>query len=487
MLKKVRIVMAAVCFTLITLLFLDFTGTLHTWFGVLARAQLLPAVVALNLGAVAAVLLLTMLCGRVYCSVLCPLGVLQDVVSWLAGRFRHSRFRHTPAHNRLRYAVLALFIISAVAGLGIIPVLLEPYSAYGRIASALLAPLWKLGNNLLAFFAERVHSYAIYSTAIWMRGLAPLAIAVVTLALLTPLAWRRGRLWCNTFCPVGAVLGLLSRLALFRPRVDADRCTGCGVCARQCKAECFDAAHGRIDASRCVACMNCVAVCPQQAVALAPIGWSRPREDTVDPARRNFIATAALAALTAPALATPAIAAPVAALTRKQRSRRQEPVTPPGSQSRANFAAHCTACQLCVSSCPNQVLHASGSGPAQPVMEFEHGFCRANCNTCSSVCPTGAIRPITLAKKSATQVGYAVWTASACVVTTDQISCDTCARRCPANAIVMTAKDADDPKSLKFPAVDTERCIGCGACEYFCPARPFSAIHVEGNVNHRRV
>ena len=255
MLRKLRIAAAVVCFTLVTLLFLDFTGTLHAWFGWLARIQFLPALLAVNVGVVAALVVATLLFGRVYCSVVCPLGVMQDGISHLAGRRTKNRFRYSPAKTALRYTVLALFIAALAAGIGSLVALLAPYSAYGRIAQNLLAPLWGWGNNLLAYFAERIDSYAFYRTNVWVRSAATFAVAAATFALIAVLAWRNGRTWCNTVCPVGTVLGFLARFSLLRPVIDTEKCVGCNRCARNCKASCIDVEHHRIDYSRCVVCM----------------------------------------------------------------------------------------------------------------------------------------------------------------------------------------------------------------------------------------
>ena len=181
MLRTIRLTAAIVCFTLITLLFLDFTGTLHTWFGWLAKIQFLPAVLALNIGVVLFLIVLTLLFGRIYCSVICPLGVFQDAVSWFSGKQKKNRFRYSPALKWLRYGVLAVFILALVAGLNAFVVLLAPYSAYGRMVSSLLAPVWQWGNNLLAYFAERAESYAFYEVDVWMKSLSTLIIAVITL------------------------------------------------------------------------------------------------------------------------------------------------------------------------------------------------------------------------------------------------------------------------------------------------------------------
>ena len=137
MLRKIRITLAVLCFVSVTLLFLDFTGTIHAWFGWLAKIQFLPAVLALNLGVVAALVLLTLLLGRVYCSVVCPLGVMQDVFGRLGRRRRKNRYSHSPALSWLRYTVLSLFVVALAAGVGSVVALLDPYGAYGRIASNL--------------------------------------------------------------------------------------------------------------------------------------------------------------------------------------------------------------------------------------------------------------------------------------------------------------------------------------------------------------
>ena len=175
MLRKIRLTLAIICFTLITLLFLDFTGTLHAWFGWMAKVQLLPAVLAVNAGVVAALVLLTLLFGRVYCSVICPLGVFQDVVSRAAARRRKNRFRYSRALSWLRYGILVLFLVALAAHFKPVSNLLAPYSAYGRIVSNLFAPLYLWGNNLLAYLAERAGSYAFYTVDVWVKGAATLA------------------------------------------------------------------------------------------------------------------------------------------------------------------------------------------------------------------------------------------------------------------------------------------------------------------------
>lgn len=190
MLRKIRTILAIFFFVSVTLLFLDFTGTWHTWMGWMAKIQFLPALLALNVGVVAMLVVLTLLFGRIYCSVICPLGVMQDIVSWISGRRKKKKFRfaYSPALKWLRYGMLGVFVMALVAGIGSIVALLAPYSAYGRIAQNLFAPVWQSGNNLLAYFAERAESYAFYETEVWMRSLPTFIIAIVTFVLL--FVWR---------------------------------------------------------------------------------------------------------------------------------------------------------------------------------------------------------------------------------------------------------------------------------------------------------
>ena len=235
MLRKLRISVAVIFFALITLLFLDFTGTIHAWFGWMAKIQFLPAVLALNVGVVLLLLILTLTLGRVYCSVICPLGIFQDLVSRISGSRKKKKYRFTysPALTGLRYGVLALFIVALVAGIGSLVALLAPYSSYGRIVSSLFVPIYQWGNNLLAYGAERVNSYAFYRTEVWVKSVPVLGITMLTFIVISILSWRNGRTYCNTICPVGTVLGLLSRYSLLRPVIDTTKCNQCSLCSRQ--------------------------------------------------------------------------------------------------------------------------------------------------------------------------------------------------------------------------------------------------------------
>ena len=493
MLRKIRIVLAAVFFIGLTLLFLDFTGTAHTWLGWMAKVQFLPAVLALNVVVIVALIALTLIFGRIYCSVICPLGVMQDLFGWLGKRAKKNRYTYSKALTWLRYTMLCLLIIALLAGAGTIVQLLAPYSAFGRIAAMLLQPLWQLGNNVLAGFAERADSYAFYSVDVWVRSLPVFIIAVVTLIALAVLAWRGGRTYCNTVCPVGTVLSFFARFSWLKIRFDEDKCRNCSLCTKNCKASCIDYKTHTVDYSRCVVCGDCLKSCKFGALKYSgksgKSGPSSPSGSFGEASRRTFLLTSGMLVTTALAQEAKHVDGGLADIVGKKAPERHTPLTPPGSLSAKNMQTRCTGCQLCVSECPNQVLRPSGDlmNLMQPVMDFDRGYCRPECTRCSQVCPAGAIKPIDKEEKTTIQIGHAVVSKDNCLSAIGKDECGNCARHCPAGAITMVPTDAADDLSPLVPAVNESQCIGCGACEYVCPVRPLSAIHVEGHGVHGRV
>ncbi|NCC09078.1 MAG: 4Fe-4S dicluster domain-containing protein [Bacteroidia bacterium] len=494
-LKRLRITLALFFWTAITLLFLDFTGTLHHWLGWSAKIQFIPALLSLQVVVLASLIILTLLFGRIYCSILCPLGIFQDLVSRL--HTKKKRFRYTPPKTVLRYSLLGLFSFSLIAGMGSLAALLEPYSAYGRMVSSLLAPIYQWGNNLLAYLATQVNSYAFYSVDVWMKGIGTFVVALLSFLGVSILAWRGGRTYCNTLCPVGTLLGMLSRFSFYKIRIHTDTCNSCGLCASQCKASCIDSLTHTIDYTRCVTCFNCIDHCKKEAISYhRSFGKQPPKVEitvdknspTVNTERRTMLAvTGTLVGSSIIHAKSKQTDGGLAFIEEKQIPTRKTALVPAGALNQRHFAQHCTSCQLCVSVCPNQVLRPSAalSTFMQPEMSYERGYCRPECTRCSTVCPSGAILPITPADKSAIQIGHAVWIEKNCVVLTDGVECGNCAHHCPVGAITMIERASDKAGGPKIPIVNTERCIGCGACENLCPARPFSAIYVEGHPMHR--
>jgi len=456
MLKKIRAALAAITLIVATLLFLECTGALRNWFGWIAKVQFIPALLATSAVILAVVLIVTLLFGRVYCSVICPLGIAQDLFSFAAGKMKKNRFEYLEPLNWLRYAVLLAFAGLLFAGLTRIAMWIEPYSIFGRVFTCTIG---------IAVFT------AIMALAFW-----------------------KGRLWCNTICPVGTFLGLISKYSLFKPTIDKSKCNGCGHCAKNCKSSCIDPDEHKIDCSRCVVCMDCLENCHAGAIKYKFVGWCKCKpsanadakcHDQPDQSKRAFMTAAAMVA-TAATLKAQSIELDggLAAIEGKKEPNRETPLKPAGSRSLKHFTRSCIGCQLCITKCPEKVLRPSKALDTlmQPEMSFEKGYCRSKCTICSQVCPAGAIEPVTVEEKSSIRIGHAVWIPENCVVNRDGVSCGKCASVCPSGAITMLPEDA--PKNQRTPVVNTELCIGCGSCEYHCPSRPYSAIYVVGHEVH---
>jgi ferredoxin len=427
-----------------------------------------------------AVIVLTLCFGRVYCAMLCPLGVLMDFSAWLAGRTgKKRRLPYHRGHPRLRCAAVAVCIIGLIAGTAVPLAFLDPYGVFGKITGGTLRPLLGGANQLLAS-TSWINPVKVSPVAWTTAGVALGLLLMVVLA-----AVYRGRIWCNTVCPVGAVLGLLSKHAWFRLQITDSACVGCSMCERVCPAQCIDFRNHHIDHSRCVMCLDCVTSCKRSGIHLKagrksrnpPVGVSGEEIPLPSLKRRDVLT--GIAILPAAALSGPQ---PEHAPHRNRRA-----VLPPGAGSQARFQNLCTACQLCVANCPDQVLRPSITrhglaGFLQPYQDFDVSFCSYNCSNCSQICPTGAIRPITVEQRRLVRTGTAEFIPDLCVVKTKGTSCGACNEHCPTQAVHMVPWE----KGLTIPEVDSDLCIGCGGCEFICPVRPHRAIIVNGLAVHER-
>lgn len=501
-LKPLRVGVSVTVFLLVTALFLDFDSIIAPSFtrGLL-HLQFVPSLLqfsrtaALSAAGCIVILVLTMFFGRVYCSTICPLGTLQDAIGFMARRRRKPRrFQCTQPKNFLRYAILALTVLLLLTGSGLLLNLLDPFSSFGRILSNLIRPGVLALNNLAAGALEHFGLYTI-SRKQW-AVVAPLSVGVALLTLLFVgfLAARHGRLYCNTVCPVGALLGLLSRRAFVQVRMHPASCTTCRRCEHVCKAGCIDLAEMTVDNSRCVACYNCLAVCPTGAIQLGN-SWQARHGSTKtasgpDQRRRDFICHSGIYLLGLTGLVEPPKALTIQSRPTKTPEAVTCPVSPPGSISIARFTAICTACHLCVSSCPSRVLAPSFlefglSGIMQPRMNFHAAHCNYECTICMDICPTGALLPLTVEEKKRTQTGVAKFIKENCVVYTDNTTCGACSEHCPTKAVNMVPYANPLHKPLVIPEVNTDYCIGCGGCEHACPTRPYKAIFVDGHPEHK--
>lgn len=462
MLRKIRIAAAALFFAGITLLFV---GIGHQWWGWMAKLQFLPSCMALNFAAIAFVLLLTLVFGRIYCSVICPMGVFQDLVirvrKLLSPKGRKPKRHFVKEPRIVRYGVLALVIVTTLTFSQLLLTVLAPYSAYGRMVRSIVG--LSRGESLAP---------------------ALLITAAATLVVICVCAWIWGRGWCNTVCPVGSVLGLVSRFSLFKVSIDQSQCVSCRKCEKGCKSSCIDIDTHTIDHSRCVDCFDCMDSCPKGGIkfrfSLPRKAKTGPVTESVDKGRRAFMATTALVGSSlALGAQNKRLDGGLADVIDKTSPERSERLVPFGAESVKDFYDRCTACQLCVSNCPNGVLRPSTDIGhfLQPQMGYEKGWCRPECTTCSQVCPAGAIRPLKAEEKLTHKIGTAKVNLSLCLAAKDEAGCGNCSRHCPVGAVRMVKTDG---YHRNIPVVAEAQCIGCGACEYLCPARPISAITVDG-------
>ena len=508
-LKWLRVGIATVLFSTMAVLFLDFTETVPISLHVLANFQIVPAILAGSAGILSLWILLALLFGRVYCSTICPFGILMDVIGRIRKtvRGKKAKFEFRPQMTKIRISILVFFMIS-MPTIPVVVSLFDPYSNFGRIVASLFQPLIITCNNFLAWILGNAGGSTLYFRTIQIN-IAAIAAAAIMLTIAGMFSFFFGRRYCNTICPVGTLLGLMAKFSLCKIRLKSD-CVSCGLCERACKGECIDSKNKTVDASRCVTCFNCLTTCRHGAIAYS---FSRPAiaiakqrrqhhsakeaNSTERSSRRRFFklslssfflpffvagSKAALSAPPDPSLPTG---------TSRVGYETPTAIIPPGASDLKHFSSHCTACHLCVSKCPTNILTPSTtqlglSGFLQPVVEFDHGFCNYDCSICTQVCPTGALTKLkTVEEKHLIQIGRVVFVRENCVVNTQETNCGACAEHCPTGAVKMIPY-GEPKKALTIPETDADLCVGCGACEYICPVRPYRAIYVDGLAKHQK-
>ena len=490
-LKPIRVVLATFFLVASTVMFLDLRGTVAAWVSpVVLPLQFIPALTkslvsfGIWTAGFVAVAVVTVLVGRVYCSTLCPLGTLQDIVIHQAERRRRRRYRYDPPKYTLHYAVGGVTIAAFLAG-SLVPLnVLEPFSNFGRMTDALVRPLVMGLNNGIAMAGSMVGVHTLQPVPFHLPVFWIFLASVAALGAIVYLSYKHGRLFCNTLCPAGALLSLLSRVSLFRIVIDEETCLECGLCEKVCKAACIDADNKEVDHAACVACFNCITACPTVGLKYAGIGGRKVKAAAMreaNPSRRRFMSGTMTAMVGALAVPTDSVMIRAA-----QAGIGTHPVTPPGSIGMDHFSGRCTACHLCVSVCPSQVLRPALleygiAGVLQPHMDFWTGYCNYDCVLCTTVCPSGAILPLTPDQKKEVQIGTARFVKEDCIVETKKKDCGACSEHCPTKAVYMVPYGA-----LMLPELKNELCVGCGACEHACPTTPRKAIFVFASDEHGR-
>jgi ferredoxin len=493
-LKKIRILFSLFFFIPITILFIDpRNGIQPGVFRLFTSFQVIPALIKvfvffgiLTLGLIITIAI-TLLFGRVYCSTICPLGTFQDIIIRIRKKtHKKERYKFKKPAYKVHYSIFAFIGTFAVIGSMTLLNLLEPFSNYGRIVASLVEPLTTTLNNTGAWLMGHFSWYFLYNVQTRIVNLETLAYSLIFLGLIGYLSYRHGRLFCNLLCPAGALLGLLSRISLYKIKVDIENCNYCGACERVCKANCINSDEQKVDFPACIGCFNCISACPTGGVIFARKVARNAKQQAIrfEPSRRKFFRD-----LTAPVLGT--VLYPFQTTDSSTTSAsgydasKKVPISPPGSRGIERFSNLCTACNLCVSACPAQVLYPSFlqyglAGIFQPMMNYNASYCNYECTTCSRICPTGAILPLTVEEKKLVQIGKASFYKDDCIVVSKKKDCAACSEHCPTKAVYMVPYEGN----LKIPELNNDICIGCGACEHACPTIPRKAIYVNANFVH---
>ncbi|MBI9036849.1 MAG: 4Fe-4S dicluster domain-containing protein [Bacteroidales bacterium] len=495
-LRTIRIIISLLLLIISTFLFLDFNDFFSTEFiSGFFYLQFIPSVLNfITTFSIAAsgfiiVIITIVLFGRVYCSTICPLGILQDVIIYLSNKIRKRKFVFLKARNFLRYSIMIASVGLAVFGSMVLINLLDPYSNFGRIVSNLIRPVYYGVNNLLAGIFESFNNYYFFTVEVKDSDLLTIIFTAIFLVTLIFLASTRGRIFCNTICPLGSLMGLISKISIFKIKIDEKACISCRKCEFVCKAGCIDTKNKTIDFSRCINCFDCFSACNLNGISykLSLKESKKNNSELSDKSRRKIISGATLGLLGLPFILKAKSGILPEKLTKVVEQKTTQ-VCPPGSNGLNHFTEFCIACQLCVSNCPTKVLQPSFleyglKGIMQPKMDFYTSFCNFECVKCSEICPTGAILPIELENKKLTQIGIAHFIKENCIVYTENTDCGACSEHCPTKAVDMIPYG----NNLRIPEVDSEICIGCGACEYACPTKPYKAIFVDGNALHLKI
>ena len=501
--RRIRIAVAAIVFILICLAFAGLMPQATALLKIQAAPSLMKTIAAFSTGALATcivILLVTFLFGRFYCSVVCPLGIAQDIAAFIFRR----KGKPLPPHLAFPRAiclgvVIGLLVIGWTLGFK----MLDPYSNFGRPFAAWNQPKPAVVEKANETAAEEddddssEEQSAAAATTDTAENSCPARCilssygigAILPVIIIIGAAIWRKRLFCNALCPVGTTLGIVSRIGLFKLSI-TEKCIKCGRCVRACNAGCIDIDHHDIDNARCVRCMNCIAACPMGAIdfgrsVVATKTTEQPSEQSVaetteqpvekqttDLSKRELLLAipVGLVGLGVSAAAgkhflKALLDAKTAEATESEEETAAVPhfILPPGAGDVARFATKCTACLLCVHNCPSKIIKPSPTGYGFVRLDLTNSKCGFDCNRCSQICPTGAIRPVPLAEKQKLRIAQAAINYKNCKVFQDDEPCGKCAEVCPTKAITLRKTGA--PKMTK------NLCIGCGACQAICPKK----------------
>jgi polyferredoxin len=451
------------------------------------------------------VLVPTMFLGRFFCGWVCPLGTIHHFVGNLKwpskrgmGLVRSNRYKRW---QTTKYYILIAVLVAAFFGSGLVG-WFDPFSLLVRSLGLSILPAMNYAVNAAFASAENSHLVWLATGAGWAHGVLHRSVLDfrqpaflqgaflgTIFILLLALNLRVTRFWCRALCPLGALLGVVSRWSVLGLQKDTAACDQCNLCELHCQGGDNPIGEGPWHKAECLLCMNCLNICPKNGLSFRffhkNVGAESPNLD-----RRRAVAGLAAGAVAVPLLrATPGLA----------RGRNEHLIRPPGALGEKDFLSRCIRCGECMKVCPNNALHptlaeAGMEGLWTPMLVPKLGYCEPSCVLCSEVCPTGAIWTITPeekgwvvgvgSNKNPVRLGTAFHDRGRCLPWALATECIVCEEWCPVSPKAIYVQEAQvvdaygNVKTLKQPHVDPERCVGCGACEYACPLQERPAVYV---------
>ena len=439
-----------------------------------------------------ATILMTVLLGRVFCGWICPLGAALDASDRLF--FGSAKRSGAKRFHAWKYYILAGILVSALFTMQA-AYLLDPLSLLTRTVVLVFLPPIQMAlgavSNLLydwsgssfaplaapsMWLSDRMMSWSFLSgPQLYFRQ--ALFVLAVFLAIVGLSSISR-RFWCSNLCPLGALLGLFSRMPALKRSVGSS-CIDCGKCARECKTGAIPAEPRHTRSAECVECFNCVPVCPRDAVSFRLRPGPESHKDTrLDLSRRRLLQGAGVGlSFAALAKVDPGRKRALADTSTIKLSDSRL-IRPPGSVGEDRFVARCVRCGLCMKACPTNglqpAIHEAGiEGFWTPILVPKIGFCSQECNACGEVCPTDAIERFEIEDKDRIFIGTAVIHRDQCIAWNSGRKCLVCDEYCSYKAIEWKTENG-----VRRPFVNEEKCVGCGICESACPIQPDAAIRV---------